>query len=616
VVIVDVVEFEEILAELRHVGTDHQTIEAKKAAGGLPTTTSDTLSAFANTTGGLLLFGVDEDGGRFQVTGVREPSDLQSALQALCAEMEPPLRPLISIVPHTDGDVVVAELAAIPRGQRPCHRAHVGAYNGSYIRVGDADQLMTAAEVDELRSAATGSDDSARPAGAGSDLDVVQLAAVLARIRAGSTRLAAFDDDQLCAHLQLRTAEGEVTLAGLLTVGSNPAVIAAGSVSYVRHPRAGDPEGTRMAADVLEGPLPVLLDDVLARLAADLGSVQVVRGGAVLDESDAPREALRELVGNALVHRSLSTAMVPVKVRVEVFPDAVVITSPGCLLPGRDAATLGLDVLNSVRNQALVRVAAQLRSPLGNRVIENAASGIKAADEACRMNGTLPPLFSDQPSQFEATLVRGRLDVEAAEAAIVAAGARPDPDMIRLLAVAQRIADLDADGPAHRIGRPPFDARFAARALAPSRPEDAAVVLRRLQDAGLLERGRSLSTPVWRTTRNAAEAATSEPAPPTTDGSDASTTPAPGAGNNARLDRVPDLLAAIAASPAGEMRPKDIATALALSSPTSRNRWISRAIDKGLIEATRDSQFDPAMAYRLTAAGRAQLRRPRRAAGA
>ena len=48
--------------QLRQVGTDHRTVEAKEARGGLPKDVKDSVSAFANTGGGPLLLGLDDPG--------------------------------------------------------------------------------------------------------------------------------------------------------------------------------------------------------------------------------------------------------------------------------------------------------------------------------------------------------------------------------------------------------------------------------------------------------------------------------------------------------------------------------------------------------------------------
>ncbi|MEF9926010.1 MAG: ATP-binding protein, partial [Raoultibacter sp.] len=50
------------VARMREAGTDLAEWELKSAAGGFPKTTTDTISAFANTNGGSIVFGITEKG--------------------------------------------------------------------------------------------------------------------------------------------------------------------------------------------------------------------------------------------------------------------------------------------------------------------------------------------------------------------------------------------------------------------------------------------------------------------------------------------------------------------------------------------------------------------------
>ena len=53
-------------------------IEFKRAQREVPRNAYETVSAFANTAGGHLLFGVEEADGRFEIVGVLEPDKVQS----------------------------------------------------------------------------------------------------------------------------------------------------------------------------------------------------------------------------------------------------------------------------------------------------------------------------------------------------------------------------------------------------------------------------------------------------------------------------------------------------------------------------------------------------------
>lgn len=68
-------ELAEIIGNLRLLGADIADIEVKNSSGGLPKSLRETLSAFSNTRGGVLILGLDE-GRSFSPSGLREPASL------------------------------------------------------------------------------------------------------------------------------------------------------------------------------------------------------------------------------------------------------------------------------------------------------------------------------------------------------------------------------------------------------------------------------------------------------------------------------------------------------------------------------------------------------------
>ncbi|TNC22872.1 RNA-binding domain-containing protein [Amycolatopsis alkalitolerans] len=113
-------ELGDVVKNLRALGADDADVEAKRAEDRLPRSVRDTLSAFANTRGGMLILGLDEMSG-FRASGVRNAAKMVADLGAVCAgEMDPPLRPLIRTHRFEGVDVIVAEVPALDRTRRPC----------------------------------------------------------------------------------------------------------------------------------------------------------------------------------------------------------------------------------------------------------------------------------------------------------------------------------------------------------------------------------------------------------------------------------------------------------------------------------------------------------------
>ena len=145
-------ELSEYVEMLRFYGTDVSEVEAKAAAGGLPKSVRETLSAFSNTRGGTLILGLSESDG-FAVVGLSDPAKLASDLSTMCAsELEPPVRPLIQTHTYEGHALVTAEVPEMSRSEKPCYYKGAGMAKGSYLRVHDGDHRMTSYEVQVMVS--------------------------------------------------------------------------------------------------------------------------------------------------------------------------------------------------------------------------------------------------------------------------------------------------------------------------------------------------------------------------------------------------------------------------------------------------------------------------------
>ena len=111
-----------------------------------------TLIAFANTKGGYMLFGVDDDGSIVGVESEKSEADLiREAGMLYC---EPPIHPRIDIVPFNGKDVIVASVEE--SGDKP-HRftggnGHPGEATKVFIRVKDKTVIASKEVVRILRS--------------------------------------------------------------------------------------------------------------------------------------------------------------------------------------------------------------------------------------------------------------------------------------------------------------------------------------------------------------------------------------------------------------------------------------------------------------------------------
>ncbi len=133
----------EVIEGLRVAGAEFEDVEVKRAAGGVPESLASTLAAFANTRGGIVILGLDEQQG-FAAVGVPDAPATRNAVVSTAREkLTPPLAPSVEIAPFEGVNLVVAEVEQLPPAQRPCYVTTKGLYGGAYVRVGDGDQRLT-----------------------------------------------------------------------------------------------------------------------------------------------------------------------------------------------------------------------------------------------------------------------------------------------------------------------------------------------------------------------------------------------------------------------------------------------------------------------------------------
>lgn len=141
---------EELLEKLeliQKLKCETSTLEIKSAEKGCPKHLYDSLSSFSNQDdGGTIVFGVDEKQ-NFKEVGVYDPQDIQKKINEQCLQMEPIVRPLLTMVEKDNKFFVSAEIPGVDLVERPVFYKGRGRVKGSYIRIGDSDEPMTEYEV-------------------------------------------------------------------------------------------------------------------------------------------------------------------------------------------------------------------------------------------------------------------------------------------------------------------------------------------------------------------------------------------------------------------------------------------------------------------------------------
>lgn len=405
-----------LIDRLRKVGGEVSDVEVKSAQGGLPKTVKETLSAFANTNGGWLLLGLDEQSG-FSPVALTNPTKLRDDLASAASScVVPPLRIATDIIEVEGHSLVVAEVDPLTSDQRPCYVESRGIANGSYVRVGDGDRRMTQAEIG-LAIANRGQpryDLEPVPQAGLADLDRPALARTLERVRQTSRAFRDVDESTALErlHVLVRDEHSNLvpSLGGLLTFGVYPQQhFPQLTVSVVVY--SGEETGPRFADNpVIRGPIPELVAETIAVLRRHMRVRSYVSAAGRHERLDYPLEAVREAVVNAVLHRDYSPVTRGTQVQVELHPDRLLIRSPGGLFGPVVLEDLGAEGVTSSRNSFLAAMLSDAYVPGSDRLVaENKASGIPAMIKELRRSGMTRPVFSNFANRFEVEFNRSEL---------------------------------------------------------------------------------------------------------------------------------------------------------------------------------------------------------------
>jgi ATP-dependent DNA helicase RecG len=401
------------VAALRTFESEVTDVEAKRAEGGLPKSLRSTASAFSNTSGGVLLLGIDEGDG-FASVNLNDPGKMASDLAAMLSdEFEPPIRPVINVMEFEGCRIVVAEIPALPFDQKPCYYKGAGPTTGTWTRTGASNRRLSPYEVQVLIASRGQPRDDERgvPGTSLVDLDQEAVEGFLARLRV--LRPMAFggmsDVEILRRQKILVDLEGDqvVSLAGLLALARYPQEwFPQLNLTFVHYPEdAVVPGDVRFLDNVaIDGSIPVIVRDALAAITRNLSRRAVVSGAGRSDVLEYPEPAIREAVANALVHRDLSPLAEGTQVQVELYPSRLVVRSPGGLHGPVTVEQLFEDSVSSSRNARLLRLLEDVPIPGEDRtVVENRGSGIRTMVAALRSAGMNPPVFDNDVGRFSVT---------------------------------------------------------------------------------------------------------------------------------------------------------------------------------------------------------------------
>lgn len=377
---------------------ESKTLEFKAALSSKSESYLKTVVAFANTDGGRLIFGIDDKS--CQVVGV-EKDDVFKIMDAIANAVSdscaPKIVPDISFETIEDKTVVLVDIAA--GFNRPYMLKSGGLDKGVYVRVGATSRPADAEQIREMMLDGSNQswDEQICRSYALTDRAVKKLCSDINRYRTEKDGQNApkTTKETLIGWGVLKQDKTEVlptNAFALLT--DNPFGQAKIQCAVFK----GESKSVFLDRKEYEGSLCRLLEDAYQYVLRNIRMGAVIEGLIRQDKFELPPAAIREMICNAICHRSY---MDEGMIQVSVFDDRLEVSSPGALCRG-----LTLKDALKGRSKPRNKVIAEVFSRMG--IIEKWGTGLQRIVDLAKQEGLKEPVFENNDSFFRVILYRGK----------------------------------------------------------------------------------------------------------------------------------------------------------------------------------------------------------------
>lgn len=411
-------QIEYAVLELKRAKTDGRLIEVKESVGKLPASLVESISAFANESGGTIVLGLSEQNDFSPAKGFNARRAADALSQTCSDKITPPVQADIDIITYDDAEIVVASIEEIPPRDKPCYVTSKGMYRGSFIRSFDGDRKLSPYEIDRLLEDKTqpAHDTEIVPEATMDDLDENLFKDVILRQRTLHPRaFANLDDESIAVELRIAAIDEKgilrPTIAGLLALGTYPQkYFPRLTVTFAAYPEKDKASATGakfLDSAIMAGPIPAIIADTVATVRRNTRLGGVMDGMRRIDTPDYPPAAIREAVCNALMHRDYSALARGTQVQVNLYEDRLEFLSPGGLFGTVTAATIGTAGYSSTRNQHLADILESTPYE-GGFVAENRGTGFQLMRLELESNHMGEPIVHDSVAMFTLEFRRRR----------------------------------------------------------------------------------------------------------------------------------------------------------------------------------------------------------------
>ena len=395
------------MAEESLFAGESKNIEYKVAVPKKSEKYMKTVVAFANGNGGKIVFGIDDK--TLEIVGMDEENifkTMDAITNAISDSCEPRIRPDVTLQTVNDKTVIVVEI--LPGPMRPYYIKSEGMTEGTYMRVSGTTRPVEGYMLKELILEGQNRYFDSEPCRELqiTDEDIQNLCKTMKETAIKNTwqdsekaKIKDITKNTLLSWGILTEVQGEI-------FPTNAYALLTGQLRMQPIIQCGLFKGKDRAyfADRKEfdGPIQNQVDAAYQYVLEKINMGMQIQGIYRQDVYELPTDSVRELIANAVAHRSY---LEPGNIQVALFDDRLEVTSPGMLLNNVSIKKM-MEGYSKPRNPAIANAFAYMK------IIEKWGTGIPRIFRECREYGLPDPELIDFDGDFRVNMYRKSLKSE------------------------------------------------------------------------------------------------------------------------------------------------------------------------------------------------------------
>lgn len=389
------------MAEESLFAGESKNIEYKVAVPKKSEKYMKTVVAFDNGNGGKIVFGIDDK--TLEIVGMDEDNifkTMDAITNAISDSCEPRIRPDVTLQTVNDKTVIVVEI--LPGAMRPYYIKSEGMTEGTYMRVSGTTRPVEGYMLKELILEGQNRYFDSEPCRELqiTDEDIQNLCKTMKETAIKNTwqnsekaKIKDITKNTLLSWGILTEVQGEI-------FPTNAYALLTGQLRMQPVIQCGLFKGKDRAyfADRKEfdGPIQNQVDAAYQYVLEKINMGMQIQGIYRQDVYELPTDSVRELIANAVAHRSY---LEPGNIQVAIFDDRLEVTSPGMLLNNVSIKKM-MEGYSKPRNPAIANAFAYMK------IIEKWGTGIPRIFRECREYGLPDPELIDFDGDFRVNMYR------------------------------------------------------------------------------------------------------------------------------------------------------------------------------------------------------------------